>query len=112
MNYSFIKLLNDIKVAFQAKRLNTTIKYSKQNLDFLRYLLNRGFLSSLTRKKTILIVGLRYDLFLTSSLSGFSINSKISNQRPKKRINSTRSNLTINLTKSDHLSTLLLARFR
>lgn len=112
MNHSFLTLLNEIKMTLQVKKLNMTIKYSKQNLQFLQYLRKQGFLSSVIKKKRTLLIILKYELSLIPALSSVSISSKISRQRPKKLVNNKMSNLTINLTENDDKYTRLLARFR
>ena len=56
MNYSFLRILNDIKTALLIKKLTITVKYSKQNFLFLRYLQTQGFISSIVKKGKIVII--------------------------------------------------------
>jgi len=112
MNYSFLRILNDIKTALLIKKLTITVKYSKQNILFLRYLQIQGFISSIVKKGKIVIICLKYDSQLVPIISGISISSKTSHNRPKRLFDSSISNLTVNLTTSKKKYTQLLARFR
>jgi ribosomal protein S8 len=112
MNYSFIKLLNQIKTAFRSKKLKVTVKYSAQNLRFLKFLVSHGFLSSITKKGNMLTLFLKYESPITPAFAGVSITSKISHQRPVYLRQDSGLNLVVNLTNNNSKYTRLLARFR
>jgi len=114
MNNLFLRILNNIKIAHRAKKLTLTVKYSKQNLLFLRYLLRHGFINNVVKSNKVLIIFLKYDSFLGVVFSGASISSKGSHQRSKNFLQKAHgnSNLIINLNENTNKYTRLLARFR
>jgi len=112
MNHSFLQVLNEITIAFQAKKLKLVIKYSKQNFQFLQYLLEQRFISGFNKKNKLLIITLKYETSLMPSLSGSSSCSKTSHKRAKKRIKFLDLSLTNSLTENNKTYTRLLACFR
>jgi ribosomal protein S8 len=112
MNHSFLQVLNNIIIAFRAKKFKLTVRYSKQNLKFLQYLLQQGFIGCFVKKKKVLIITLRYELSLIPALSSGSICSKKGHQRTSKLLKNSQKNLTINLVENSKSYTGLLARFR
>jgi ribosomal protein S8 len=113
MDYSFLQILNKIRVAIRLKKLQVTINFSSQNIKFLQFLRMHGFISDVIKQGKKLILLLKYDIDLNPGLFSASVNSKTTHQRPQKikKIKGF-SNFTVNLTSANNKYTRLLARFR
>jgi ribosomal protein S8 len=111
MNFSFLRVLNKIQTALRVKKYKIHLKYSEQNMIFLKFLQENGFIAGIVRNKSLLSVFLSYDRFLTPILRATSICSRKGYKRPEKRLAELSTNYLINLKANDNKKTRLLARF-
>ena len=112
MNYTFIHILTRLLNAVKAKESKISVKFSKQNFLFLKYLLNQGFITAITKKNNTFIVFLKYETFLIPSLIGSSTCFKRNLQKSKNPELNKRSNFIVNLFENGQKNRKLLARFR
>lgn len=111
MNYSIVRLLNELKKNFKLKKLKLIVKNTKQNLLFFQYLQEKNVIHCIVNQKENLVIFLKYDVNFNPSISSFSTISKKSHQRPS--INSKalkNKNFIVNLTTTKTFKTKLLAR--
>jgi ribosomal protein S8 len=111
MNFSFLQLLNKILMALRIKKYKLKLKYSKQNLQFLKFLKEKGFISSITRNNKVLFIFLRYDKYTSPVLNDASINSKNGQKSSQKYLSYLATNYIIDLKACNSDKTRLLARF-
>ena len=102
MNHNIFPLFYKLKNALKQKQLQIIIKFTFANLVFLRFLLEKGFISGFTKnirkKHKILVVYLKYGFDYQSVIQDFSSVSKTSKKLKKKLISKKKqTNFIINL---------------
>jgi len=114
MSFSFAHTSNELKNALISKKQKIHLKYSKKQMNFVKFLLQNRVISGITQKNKIITIYPTYNRMLSSALSSFSINKKHANQKSSQFYKNLKSNmiLTLTHTKQEKKYNLLLARFR
>jgi|TARA_B110000046_G_scaffold140434_1_gene146996 ribosomal protein S8 len=112
MNFSFLQVLNKITMALRLKRYKLHLKYSKQNVLFLEFLKEKGFIVTITRNSNILSIFLKYDIYLAPVLNSLSVVLKKGHKHRQKRLRSyLKTNYITNLKAYNTNKSRVLARF-
>jgi len=112
MNFSFLQVLNKITVALRIKRYKLNLKYSKQNVLFLEFLKEKGFIVAIVRNNNILSILLKYDNSLTPVLNSLSVVLKKGHKYRQKGLKAhLKTNYITNLKTQSKNKSRVLARF-
>lgn len=111
MNFSFLKLLNKVKTALLIKRYKLDVKHTKQNILFLQFLKQNGFVSAITKNSGVLSIFLAYDADINPILNNASIMLKKGYKHPKRYKTFLNRNNILTLKTQQNNNSRLLARF-
>lgn len=111
MNSKQQKILNLIKNALRQRQYTITIKNSKANIAFFRFLLCHDFILGIERKNTNAIVFLKYNSNFDASFKDYSVVKKnfISNYTGKKKSQKTKNFIKVLSIKNNNQ---VVAKFR
>ena len=112
MNFSFLQVLNKITVALRIKRYKLHLRYSKQNVMFLEFLKEKGFIVAIVRNKNTLSILLKYDNYLAPVLNSLSVVLKKGHKYKQKGLGAhLKTNYITNLKTHNKNKSRVLARF-
>jgi ribosomal protein S8 len=117
MDYSFIQIFNEYRLAVIKKKTKFSIRYSRQNLLFVKFLLQKKLISGIytqQQKNKYITLFLKYDSNMLSSIMDYSLSSKVAFKSPtlKSRVQNKQQNFTINIMTNQGKYSRFLARIR
>jgi len=116
MDYSFIQIFNEYRLAVIKKKTKFSIRYSRQNLLFVKFLLQKKLISGIytQQQNKYITLFLKYDSNMLSSIIDYSLSSKVAfkSSMLKSRVQNKQQNFTINIMTNQGKYSRFLARIR